>query len=410
MSNNKLIITPTQARRLAITRQRLAGPRPKPTPDGIMELFASLGCVQIDPIRAVERTQFLVLWSRLGNYPVAHLDTLLWAEKRLFEYWAHAASIVLTDDFPIHYTYMHQYANGHFQSDWYNFKREWVADNEAFRQYILDRLRTEGAVTSAQLEDRAEREWGSTGWTNRQNVSQMLSYLWTKGEIMVTSRRGLHKKWALAEEHFPAWTPRHRLTETEMVRQAAQKSLRALGVGTAKHIANHFTRDRYPNLEAVLVDLTTEQRLLPVTIAAADEIWPGNWFIHAEDVPLLSHLGDEVWQPCTVLLSPFDNLICDRDRTELMWDFYFRIEIYVPQAKRQYGYYVLPILHGDRLIGRIDPKMDRKTGILRINALYFEPEVEVDASIRQAVSQTISELGQFLGAKDIHYAQPEWPA
>ena len=145
--------------------------------------------------------------------------------------------------------------------------------------------------------------------------------------------------------------------------------------------------------------------VLPVSITGEDAVWPGEWYIHAEDVPLLEQLKAGAWQPRTVLLSPFDNLIIDRDRTELMWDFFFRIEIYVPKAKRQYGYYVLPILHGERLIGRLDPKMDRKSGKLHINAIYTEADAPQDTGTAQAVAQTITELAEFLEATEIVYGE-----
>jgi uncharacterized protein YcaQ len=393
-----LKLTLTQARRLAILRQGLAGPILRPTPDRVLEILDNLRCLQIDPIRAVERTQYLVLWSRLGQYDIAYLDDLLWREKRLFEYWAHAASIVLTKDYPIHQTHMRQLANGRLNSNWHRRVRTWMADNEQFRQYILNRLRTEGPLAASEFEDRSVRPWASDGWNDGRNVSQMLSFMWEQGQVMVAHRAGLRKKWALAEMHLPAWTPRRTLSERETVRQAAQWSLRALGVGTARQINNHFTRDRYPGLDQVLADLEAEQEILPVEIGD----WAGKWYIHATDLPLLNSL-EERWQPRTVLLSPFDNLIADRDRTELVWNFRFRIEIYVPKAKRQYGYYVLPILHGDRLIGRIDPKMDRKTKTLHINAVYAEPDAPQDRSTGRAIAREIEGLAEFLGAERIAY-------
>ncbi|HEX9922609.1 MAG TPA: crosslink repair DNA glycosylase YcaQ family protein, partial [Anaerolineae bacterium] len=235
-----LNLTPTLARRLAITRQRLAGPRPEPTPAGIMEIMRDLGCIQIDPIRAVERTQFLVLWSRLGHYDPAHLDTLLWEERQLFEYWAHAASIVLTEDYPIHQAQMRRLAGN--ESGWSERVRAWLAENQAFRQHVLDRLRQEAPLASREFKDLSIIPWKSTGWTNDRNVDRMLGFLWEQGDIMVTERKGLQKKWGLTEQHLPDWTPREVLSDDDVVRRAAEKSLWALGVGTAKHINNHFIR------------------------------------------------------------------------------------------------------------------------------------------------------------------------
>lgn len=402
-------LTPTLARRLTVTRQRLAGPRPEATPVGIMDLIRDLGCVQIDPIRAVERTQLLVLWSRLGNYDPAHLGTLLWQERQLFEYWAHAASIVLIENYPIHQAHMRYFANGGDGSGWHRRVQAWLAENESFRQYISAQLRHRTPLSASQLEDRSTTPWQSNGWTSGLNVKQMLSFMWTQGEIMVAERRGLQKKWGLTEQCLPEWAPRETLPDHEVVRRAAQKSLRALGVGTAKQINNHFIRNRYPNLDPVLAELVAEKRIVPVTIGESGPTWPGDWYLHADDLPLLEQLAAGDWQPRTTLLSPFDNLICDRARTELLWDFHFRLEIYVPKAKRKYGYYVLPILHGDRLIGRIDPKMDRKTGTLHLNAVYAEPDAPSDPATGQAIASAITNLARFLGARDVVYSSEHIP-
>ncbi|MEM7347775.1 MAG: crosslink repair DNA glycosylase YcaQ family protein [Chloroflexota bacterium] len=397
----QLTLSPTIARRLAITRQRLVDPRPAPTAAGIMDIVRDIGCLQIDPLRAVERTQYLVLWSRLGAYDMADLDTLLWKERSLFEYWAHAASIVLTEDYPLHQARMRAYTDDVITGAWGQRVRAWLAANQAFHQHIRDRLGEGQPLASKDIEDLAAEPWQSTGWSNDRNVSRMLDFMWGQGEIMVAERDGLRKKWTLTETHLPEWYHRPPLSEEEIVYHAAQKSLRALGVGTTKHIKNHFIRNRYPNLEKTIMRLENDKRILPVSIKE----WPGEWYIHADDLPLLEQLQAGHWQPRTTLLSPFDNLICDRDRTELMWDFYFRIEVYVPKAKRQYGYYVLPILHGDKLIGRIDPKMDRKKQILHINAIYTEPDIPQDNETRTAIETTISELGTFLGAKEIVYSK-----
>jgi len=283
--------------------------------------------------------------------------------------------------------------------------QEWLVANESFRQYIITRLREEGPLASDQFEDLSTVPWPSSGWTNNRNVGRMLDFLWYRGQIMVAGREGLRKYWTLAEKHLPEWANHEPLPEEEVVRRAAQISLRALGVATAKHIGTHFIKGHYNNLNKVLADLVAEERIIPVSISEDETAWPSEWYLHADDLPLLERLTAGDWQPRTTLLSPFDNLIIDRDRTELMWDFYFRMEIYVPKAKREYGYYVLPILHGDRLIGRIDPKMDRKTGKLHINAVYAEPDTPQDTATGQAIAEAIAELAQFLEAEEIVYGK-----
>jgi hypothetical protein len=367
-----------------------------------MDVARDLGCLQLDPISAVARSHLLVLWSRLGSYNLADLDNVLYKERRLFEYWAHAASIVLTEDYPIHNWLMRRYVTG--ESGWAKRVRSWIEENRELADHLLAEIRDKGPLPSRHFEDKAHAEWYSTGWTSGRNVSQMLDYLWTQGTLMIAGRSGLQRLWDLSERCLPEWTSREVLAEEEVVRRAAQKSLRALGVARKRDIAQHFTRNRYPKLEKVLKDLEAERCIVPAQIIAEGEVWPGPWYIQSADLPLLEKLHDGQWEPRTALLSPFDNLICDRARTELLFNFRFRIEIYVPKEKREFGYYVLPILHGDRLIGRIDPTMDRRNKRLLVNAVYAEPDAPMDAATAEAIAVAIEDLATFLGAKEVVYA------
>ncbi|MEO8287436.1 MAG: crosslink repair DNA glycosylase YcaQ family protein [Chloroflexota bacterium] len=396
-------VTPTVARRLSITRQRLAGPRPAPTPEGFLEVVHDIGCLQLDPISAVARTNHLVPWSRLGVHDPAIQDTLLWSDRSLFEYWAHAASIVLTEDYPIHSHQMERYRTS--DKPWVVSTRAWMAANQELYDHIMATIRERGPILSKDIEDKAQDGWQSTGWTGGRNVSRMLDFLWTQGIIMVAGRKGGQKMWDLAERVLPEWTPREELPQQEVVRRSALKSLRGLGIGTQRHITNYFTRNRYWDLDSVLRDLVAEGIIQSVEIDAEGKKWAGPWYVHRDDLHLLESLsgGGEAWQPRTTLLSPFDNLIADRARTEALFNFDFRIEIYVPKEQRKYGYYVLPILYGDRLIGRIDPLMDRKAKRLNINAVYAEPDAPLDSETATAIASSIAELAAFLGANQIAY-------
>jgi uncharacterized protein YcaQ len=400
------VLSHTLARRLAITRQRLAGePRPSPDATGILDVVRDLGCLQLDPTNAVARSHLLVLWSRLGAYDPAHLDALLWTERRLFEDWAHAASIVLTEEYPTFSALKRDFGQG--DSRYGQRVRDWLALNKTLRRHILTELRRKGPLPSRYFEDKAVADWQSTGWTAGRNVDRMLGFLWAQGKIMVAGRVGGQKLWDLAERCLPEWTPRERLGGHELQYRAAQKSLRALGVANAAHIKRHYIRGCYPNLPDVLNDLESEERIVRVQIGDGkrEPAWPGVWYVHAEDLPLLSRLAAGDWQPRTTLLSPFDNLICDRQRTELAFDFSFHLEIYTPPDKRQYGFYVLPILHGDRLIGRIDPTLDRAHGRLEINAVYAEPHAPASRQAAKAIAHAVESLADFVGATDIAYSR-----
>lgn len=391
------------ARRLALTKQRLAGPAPSNDKEGILDITRSIGCLQLDPISAVARNHLLILWSRIGNYDPRELDTLLWSERRLFEYWAHAASIVLTEDFPIYERVMRHYPGGDTQ--WSLRVRDWLEQNSEFREHVLGELRERGPMQSKEFTDTSHAGWTSTGWTDNRNITKMLDFLWTQGRVLVAGRKGGQRLWDLAERVLPDWTPREALSERECTYRAAQKSLRMLGVGTADHIKQNYTRGRYYHLKEVMSRLENEALIERVEVGEDGRSLPGSWYIHAEDLPLLERIEAGEWQPRTTLLSPFDNLIADRDRTERLFDYKFRVEIYVPRDLREYGYYVLSILHGDRIIGRIDPIMDRKAKRLTINAVYAEPHAPMTPEVAAKIGHSITELGTFLGAREIAYTE-----
>jgi uncharacterized protein len=394
----------TLARRLAVSRQRLAGAAPPtgPGPEAIMSVVADLGGLQLDPINVVARSHQLVLWSRLGGYDRGDLEGLLWRERRLFEYWTHAAAVVRTDDYPIHSLLMRRYPSDRYAQS--RRVRAWVEANQALRRSILGQLRTSGPLPTRAIEDRAETAWRSGGWTTGRNVDRMLDVLWTQGRIMVAGRQGQQRVWDLTERWLPAWAPTRRPPEREVVRLAAQRSLRALGVATARDIDRHFTQGRYPGLAAVLAGLERSGRVERVRLATDGRERPGPWYVHADDLPLLERLQAGGWRPRTALLSPFDNLIIDRERTERLFGFHYRMEIYVPRAARRFGYYVLPILHGDRLIGRVDPVMDRRRGRLVVNAVHAEPDAPAAAG--PAVAAALEELAAFLGAERVELRRP----
>ena len=382
MKSGDLTLSLDQARRLAVRSQHLAGPHPGPGLDGMRQVLRGLRVLQMDPVSVVARNQFLVLWSRLGEFDRTGLDTLLWRDRWLFEYWAHSASIVLIEDYPIHQLMMREYRVTVESA----VKRAWLAANDDFCRYVLDLLGASGPLPAEAIEDRAAVGWVSTGWTHGRNVEQMLDILWKQGDIMVAGRDGLRRLWSLAD--FPA---AEELPDAEAVTRAAEHSLRALGVARARDVERHFTMGRYPGL-----DLERVGWAQPVQVEGGTE----QWWAHRD---VLARL-DEDWMPRTTLLSPFDNLICDRDRTERLWGFAYRNEMYVPKAKRQYGYYVMPVLAGERLIGRIAALVDRKSGVLVVEAMYAEESLA--ASPEPSVTAALDSLASFAGVSSVSYAGP----
>ena len=185
MKTGDLTLNLDQARRLAVRSQHLAGPRPASGLDGMRQVLRGLRVLQMDPVNVVARNQLLVLWSRLGGFDREDLDTLLWRERWLFEYWAHSASIVLTEDYPIHQLMMREYRVTVESMA----KQAWLAANDDFRRYVLDLLAASGPLAGEAIEDRAAVGWVSTGWTHGRNVERMLDILWKQGDIMVAGRK-----------------------------------------------------------------------------------------------------------------------------------------------------------------------------------------------------------------------------
>ena len=385
-------------RRLAIEAQGLHRHGASSAP-AILDLIARLGCIQIDPISVIAPTQRLVLWNRVGAFD-RELDTLLWRDRSLFHYWAHAASIVPTRDYPIHALMMRRWATGGTKYE--ERVREWMHANQRMRRSIVAQLRDEGPTRLADMRRVPGRPWQSSGWNDAQDVARMIEFLWIKGIVTIAGRAGGARLWDLMDRWLPESTPRETWSERRVVEHAAVRALRALGVATPRQIKEHFTRGRYPKLSDVLARLLRRREVEEIAVLDGRTRLPGRWYAHADDVPRLEALGREDWTGACRLLSPFDNLICDRTRTELLWAFEYRIEIYVPKNKRRYGYYVLPILWHDRLVGRLDAALDRGEGRLRVLSLYAEPRAPAAG---EDVAAAVAELAGFVGASSV-----EWPS
>lgn len=365
-----------------------------------MQLAAELGCLQIDPIRVVEHPHYLIPWSRIGFYERSELDKTLWEEKRLFHYWAHAASLVPTADYPIHQVMMRRYPAMHW-SVHHDRLKAFLEKNKALRRHILLQLRKRGPLRTSDFKDLSVVSYKSSGWNTDRNVDRMLDYLWTKGQVMIVGRAGQQRVWDLAERWFPEWTPKERVSLQKSTRLATERSIRAMGFASRPEIWQYFTRWRYDDLPGVLAEFERQKKIVPVKIDGFKD----KWFVHADDLERLEELEKGSWEPRTTLLSPFDPLIADRKRVKKLWGFDYTIEIYVPKDKRKFGYYVLPILHGDELIGRVDPSMDRKTATLTINGIWAEPTASKDKLTGKVVARSIEDLAKFLGAQKINYGR-----
>jgi uncharacterized protein len=299
------IVSPEEARRIAVRAQLLDG-----SATNVLETVRHLGFLQLDPISTVAPPQQLVLWSRLGPYDVAELDRLLWDEKKLYEW---NAFIWPEEALPYIQARMRR-RRGKYA--WERRGDEFLAKNARYKRHVLRELERNGPMLSRELEDHSVRTFESGGWWGNRNVAVMLEILHGRGRVAIVGRRNGQRLWDLAERWYPA-VEQVPLREAE--KQRAEQRFRALGV----------------------------------------RLTPKGWEAHPD-------VADGVVPDRVTFLSPFDRLIHDRDRAEALFDFRYRLEMYVPKAKREYGYYVLPILVGDRLVGRIEPRFDRKTGELEV--------------------------------------------
>lgn len=337
----------------------------------------------MDPTRSVARTEHLVLWSRLGRrFRVEELERLLWRDRSLFEY---RAFILPTSQYRVHRETMRRFpstSNGRHE-----YVRRYLRENARFRRYVLDRLRDEGPLATRAFEDRSAVGWRTGGWNDDgRNTSMMLEVLWAKGEVMIAGRAGQERVWELASRSLPSDAPR--LNAGEEARSLLDVQLRALGISKLTRFGWTFEGARPPRWESALAALERKGRAVRVTVDGRS----GERWAHAEVL-------ERPFRARTVLLSPFDRLIHDRVRAEELFGFRFRLEIYVPKAKREYGYFVLPILHGDRLIGRIDPAFDRAASVLRVRAVFAEPHAPAGAWA--AIRTQLEELASWLGAGEV---------
>jgi len=378
-----------EARRLAILGQGLADPRP----DGVVGVAALLGRIQVDPTAVVDRAERLMLWSRLDAYDRDELRVALEEPPRqLFEY---VGFLLPIDDLPLHRPVMERFPRQDYTRGQY--VAGWLRDNASFRAYILDELRRRGPLLSRDLDDRAEVPWQTGGWNDGKNTGRMLELLWRGGDIAVTHRQGSQRVWDLFEHVFPD-ADMEPLPNEVVAIELMDRQLRASGfVPPGWGSALDYS---LPAREVGEDSLRADGIAVPVTIDGL----PGEWLANAD---LLEALKD-AWEPRTTLLSPFDPLISDRERTEALFGFRFKLEIYKPTAQREFGYYVMPILDGDRLIGRIDPVLDRTKKVLHLNAVYAEPDTTLDAAER--VAPAIGELASWLGATSLELPDELPPA
>jgi uncharacterized protein len=350
-------LTKAQARRIAVRAQLLDAPRPT----DLLAVVEQLTLLQLDPTAAVAPSADLVAWSRLGSaYRPEHLKRALEEDRTLFEL---DALVRPMGDLGL-------YLAGAAEWPSYERSRAWLRDNDRFRRDILDRLGSSGPLSSREIPDTCVVPWASTGWTNNRNVTQMLEFLMMRGEVAIAGRLGRERLWDLPERVYPAGVAVP--SAEEAARRKNERRLASLGIARQK--------TRAMPMEPTDVGEAGE----PAVVEGVK----GEWRVDPAGLD-----GD--FEGRTALLSPFDRLVHDRVRALELFDFEYTLEMYKPAAKRRWGYYALPILHHDRLVGKVDAAADRKASALRVHAIH--EDVRFTRAMTKAVQTELEDLASWLG-------------
>jgi uncharacterized protein YcaQ len=389
------LIDNSTARRVFLHHQGLSRhPGRALTRAGLAELIHAIGFVQVDSVQTVERAHHQILFSRSQTYDRAHLSALLEKERLLFEHWTHDASIIPAAFFPY---WKHRFRRREpvIRERW----RKWQGEGfDKAAEEVLNRIRDNGPVLSRELKSEPEK---STGWWDWHPSKTALEFLWHTGKLAIAGREGFQKIYDLTERVIPASHYETEVSEADFIDWAATSALERLGFATSGEIAAFY--DIISPEEAKAWIAANRGRLEEVLVEPVDGGKPRPSFALSG---FRAGLGDYAEPPQRIrVLSPFDPLIRDRNRCERLFGFRYRIEIFVPEPKREYGYYVFPLLEGDRLIGRIDMKADRKRGTLDVKRLWLEPGVRPSTGRLEKLDAELQRLARFTGVERVDYLE-----
>ncbi len=385
----------TDARRYFLAAQGLSGIRSRPLSDAaLLQLVEHLGFVQVDSIKTVERAHHLILFSRSSNYRRAQLARLLEHRAALFENWTHDAAVIPTRFFPL---WRRRFAR---ESDvlrerWRKWRR---AGFERNTNSILAAIRENGPVMARQF---AERDTSAKGaWWDWHPSKTALEFLWRTGELAVTRREGFQKVYDLTERVIPAHFRDDYVTVEQLIDWACRGAFERLGYATPGELASFWGAITSAEARAWCAQRLGKE-IIEVQVDQAGGAKPRTAYAFAE-FPARAAKIPPVPRRLRVL-SPFDPLVRDRSRTERLFNFRYRIEVFVPEAQRQYGYYVFPLLEGDRLVGRIDMKHRRERDTLHVTGLWLEPRIKLTRGRLDRLENELARLCKFVGVASLSF-------
>jgi uncharacterized protein YcaQ len=389
----KTTLSLSEARQLAVSAQFLDGQ----SQHAVADVIQQLGYLQIDTISVVARTQEHTLWTRLPDFQAAMLYAAQREERSIFEYWGHAMSYLPMQDYRYYLPTMQSFHSPN--GNWAKSRYEKVGH---LIEPVLQRVKEEGPLKSRDFE--APKSEVSRTWWDWHPEKIVLELLLWRGDLMVVERQGFQKIYDLAERVLPNWVDTSFPTDLEVGRYVVKRALRAYGLATEKEIRTFLHEVKNGTVQAGIQSFLEEGSIQVVEIDSL----PGECYYMAveslENTLIPSTAAREVH-----ILSPFDNLIIQRARIAKLFDFQYSLECYLPAGKRAYGYYVMPILYGTQLIGRLDPKADRKTKTFLLRGIYFEESFQPDEIFFNRLVLRILEMMKFNGCVrvELGFIKPE---
>lgn len=387
------------AQQLAVIKQALHQRPDSADKATLLDVMRKIRLLQMDTVSVVARSHYLVMLSRLGPYKPDDLDALLYPDRLVFEQWAHAMCRIPVED----YEYFAPIIKARQKNPLNHWRLPKLGDNpQEVLDWVLDEIRKNGPMASKNFKDTGD---GPRGWWDWKPAKVALDILSTNGVLMVNHRNNFQMYYDLAERVLPASTESPTKTKADYQRWAVLRSIGCLGIATAKQACDYY-RQKKTTVQLLIDALEKEGTVIPVEV----EGWQDPAYILPEDLSLLDEIEAGQHQPqITTFLSPFDNLTWNRDRLSELFGFEYTIEMYLPQVKRKFGYYVLPILHNGRFVGRLDPKADRKTNTFLIRKIALESGEKMTDELVTGISGALREFMEFHGSEQltIEQAEPE---
>jgi uncharacterized protein YcaQ len=389
------VVKTRDARLLLLDAQGLlTDPARKATPAALQQLIEQMGFVQIDSINVVERAHHLTLASRLDDYRQEHFSKLLEQRRSLFEQWTHDASAIPTKWFAQWKPRFARQRERIRRNVWWQERIGQKPDKVL--EMVRERIRMEGPLRSQDFE---HERGASSAWWGWKPQKAALEFLWSTGELMVARRENFQKVYDLTERVLPDESKRPEPSAEEHVNWACQTALERLVIATPKEIAEFWDAIEIVDARRWCEERAREGRLTPVLVESLANSKPRQSFAIVNWEQRLRAVADPPER--TRLLSPFDPVLRDRARALRLFGFDYRFEAFVPEPKRRYGYYVLPILEGERLTGRLDPKFHRRESLLDVRRIYWEKGVKVTRARRRNLEKAVAQLARHIGARQI---------